>query len=262
MDAITYGSLFLILGSTRLSVLTCCISENPGKHGFLSADAETQEELKDYLLYEEDGHIGLFVMLGETIKPLFYGTVTCMEVKAQGGRCVLHLEALTESYQMDLTVRNRSFQDVAMTSHQLIQKILEPYSQSQILFSIEDKALGQIMVQYQETDWEFLNRVLSAYGASAYIAGNEPGIYLRVGLMDTEEDADWDLLPYVLHRNAAPRETKKGLKGQICYQIETYDILPLGEKVLFKGKELYIESKDFSGRDFLSADIICILQRD
>ena len=113
MDAITYGSLFLILGSTRLSVLTCCISENPGKHGFLSADAETQEELKDYLLYEEDGHIGLFVMLGETIKPLFYGTVTCMEVKAQGGRCVLHLEALTESYQMDLTVRNRSFQDVA-----------------------------------------------------------------------------------------------------------------------------------------------------
>ena len=153
---------------------------------------------------------------------------------------MLHLEALTESYQMDLTVRNRSFQDVAMTSHQLIQKILEPYSQSQILFSIEDKALGQIMVQYQETDWEFLNRVLSAYGASAYIAGNEPGIYLRVGLMDTEEDADWDLLPYVLHRNAAPRETKKGLKGQICYQIETYDILPLGKKVLFKGKELYI----------------------
>ena len=75
---------------------------------------------------------------------------------------MLHLEALTESYQMDLTVRNRSFQDVAMTSHQLIQKILEPYSQSQILFSIEDKALGQIMEQYQETDWEFLNRVLSA----------------------------------------------------------------------------------------------------
>ena len=271
MDAITYGSLFLILGSTRLSVLTCCISENPGKHGFLSADAETQEELKDYLLYEEDGHIGLFVMLGETIKPLFYGTVTCMEVKAQGGRCVLHLEALTESYQMDLTVRNRSFQDVAMTSHQLIQKILEPYSQSQILFSIEDKALGQIMVQYQETDWEFLNRVLSAYGASAYIAGNEPGIYLRVGLMDTEEDADWDLLPYVLHRNAAPRETKKGLKGQICYQIETYDILPLGEKVLFKGKELYIGKIErffrqglFRGTAicYTVRDIICILQRD
>lgn len=241
MDAITYGSLFLILGSTRLSVLTCCISENPGKHGFLSADAETQEELKDYLLYEEDGHIGLFVMLGETIKPLFYGTVTCMEVKAQGGRCVLHLEALTESYQMDLTVRNRSFQDVAMTSHQLIQKILEPYSQSQILFSIEDKtvriegksrswlmdrekhsrsfqnakmtfqelaqeilanykdadliyaaagkAVGSLIVQYEETDWEFLQRVLSREGIMITPDCRQPGLKLYAGVPELMESA-------------------------------------------------------------------------
>ena len=163
MDAITYGSLLLKLGNTQLSVRECYINENPGSHGVLSVDAETQEELKDYLLYEEDGHIGLFAMIGESSKPLFFGTVTRMEVKVQGGRCVLHLEALTESYQMDTMPRNRSFQDTAMTSHQLIHKILEPYLQSQIQFSIEDKALKQIIVQYQETDWAFLNRVLSLY---------------------------------------------------------------------------------------------------
>lgn len=155
MDAITYGSLFLMLGSTRLPVLACSISENPGSHGILSADAETQEEWKDYLLYEEDGRIGLFAEPGDSILPLFYGMVTRLEVKVQGGRCVLHLEALTESYQMDIAVNNRSFQDTAMTSHQLVKKILEPYPQSQILFSIEDKELEQIAVQYQETDWAF-----------------------------------------------------------------------------------------------------------
>lgn len=244
MDAISYGSLFLMLGSTPLSVLSCNISENPGSHGFFSADAETQEELKDYLLYEEDGHIGLFAAIEDSVKPLFYGTVTRMEAKVQGGRCVLHLEALTESYQMDLVMKNRSFQDIAMTSHQLIKKILEPYPQTQILFSIEDKELEQIIVQYQETDWAFLNRILSSYGVSTYIAGNEPGIYLRAGLMDTEEDAEWDSLPYILQRNIAPKDTEKELKGQICYQVEAYDILPLGEKVLFKGKELYIGKID------------------
>ena len=244
MDAITYGSLFLMLGSTRLPVLACSISENPGSHGILSADAETQEEWKDYLLYEEDGRIGLFAEPGDSILPLFYGMVTRLEVKVQGGRCVLHLEALTESYQMDIAVNNRSFQDTAMTSHQLVKKILEPYPQSQILFSIEDKELEQIAVQYQETDWAFLNRVLSSYGVSAYIAGNRQGIYLRAGLMDTEEDADWDSLPYILRRDVAPRETNRELKGQICYQVEAYDILPLGEKVLFKGKELYIGKVD------------------
>ncbi len=106
---------------------------------------------------------------------------------------------------------NRSFQDVAMTSHQLISKDIGSLIRKvRFCFSIEDKALGQIMVQYQETDWEFSEpcffprmvpvRILQAMNR---------GIYLRVGLMDTEEDADWDLLPYVLHRNAAPRETKK-----------------------------------------------------
>ena len=244
MEAITYGSLFLMLGSTRLSVLACSVNENPGRHGFLSADAETQAELKDYILYEEDGHIGLYAAPGDSVLPLFFGMVTRMEVKVQGGRCVLHLEALTESYQMDLAVNNRSFQDTAMTSRQLVRKILKPYSQSQILFSIEDKKLEQIVVQYQETDWAFLNRILSAYGVSAFIAGNEPGIYLRAGLMDTEEDTDWDALPYVLHRDTAPRETGRTLKGQICYQVEAYDILPLGEKVLFHGKELYIGKID------------------
>lgn len=240
MDAITYGSLLLKLGDTKLSVRECYISEKPGHHGILSADAEAPEELKDYLLYEEDGHVGLFAMIEETSQPLFYGIVTHMEVKVQGGRCVLCLKALTESYQMDMTPRTRSFQDTAMTSHQLIREIMEPYSQSKALFSIEDSELKQIMVQYQETDWEFLNRVLSLYGISAYIAGNERGICLRAGLMDTEEDADWDMLPYILQRNTAPRETGKGLKGQICYQVEAYDIFPLGEKVHFKGKELYI----------------------
>lgn len=244
MDAITYGNLFLMLGSTRLSVLACSISENPGRHGFLSTDAETQAELKDYILYEEDGHIGLYAKPGDSVLPLFFGTVTRMEAKVQGGRCVLHLEALTESYQMDLAANNRSFQDTAMTSRQLVGKILEPYPQGQIRFSVEDKELGQIVVQYQETDWAFLNRVLSAYGVSAFIAGNEPGIYLRAGLMDTEEDADWDALPYVLRRDTAPRETGRTLEGQICYQVEAYDILPLGEKVPFHGKELYIGKID------------------
>ncbi len=244
MDAITYGNLFLMLGNTRLSVLTCRISEKPGSHGALTANAETQAELKDYILYEEDSRIGLFTEAEDSILPLFYGIVTRMEVKVQGGRCVLHLEALTKSYQMDLAVRNRSFQDIAMTSHQLVKKILEPYEQSQVLFSIEDKELGQIAVQYQETDWAFLNRILSAYGVSAYGAGNEPGIYLRVGLMDAEENADWDHLPCVLRRNTAPREADRGLKGQVCYQVDAYDILPLGEKVLYKGKELYIGKID------------------
>lgn len=240
MEAAAFDSLFLILGNTQLTVLSCCISERPGEHGTLCADAQTQAEWKDYLLYEEDAYVGLFAIIKNSVQPLFYGVVMQMEVKVQGGRCVLHLEALTESCRMDFAVKNRSFQDIAMTSHELIKNILKPYEKSQVLFSIENKPLNQIAVQYQETDWEFLKRILSFYGVSACAAANQPGICIRAGFMDTCEDADWELLPYTLQRNMAQTDKKSVKKAQICYQIETYDIFPLGEKVTFKGKELYI----------------------
>lgn len=37
MDAITYGELILTLGDTELSVLELAVSEEPGKHGRMTA---------------------------------------------------------------------------------------------------------------------------------------------------------------------------------------------------------------------------------
>ena len=38
---------------------------------------------------------------------------------------------------------------------------MEPYPQKQLLFAIPDVEMGRIAIQYQETDWAFLNRFLS-----------------------------------------------------------------------------------------------------
>ena len=41
-DAVTYGNLQLMLGETLLSVYQLNIIEEPGKHGRMYADAQTQ----------------------------------------------------------------------------------------------------------------------------------------------------------------------------------------------------------------------------
>lgn len=241
MDAITYGQLVLMLGDTAMPVFQLVIRENPGCHGTLSATLAAEEGAKDYLLYEENASVALFVIQGEALHPLFFGIVTDMSVKTSGKQCIVYLEAVTGSYQMDFFAQNRSFQDTALTSHQLVEKVMEPYKeQSKVLFSIPEEELGQIMVQYQETDWVFLNRILSRYGICACVDSAKPGICLRLGLMDTEEDADWDGLPYKVMRDAAPADTGRTLKGQICYEVEAYDLFPLGEKVRFHDQDLYI----------------------
>lgn len=241
MDAITYGQLVLMLGDTTMPVFQLVIRENPGSHGTLSATLAVEEGAKDYLLYEENSSVALFVIQSKGLKPLFYGIVTDMNVRTSGKQCIVYLKAVTGSYKMDFFAQNRSFQDTALTSHQLVEKVMEPYKeQSKVLFSIPDEELGQIMVQYQETDWAFLNRILSRYGIHAYIDSAKPGICLRAGLMDTEEDADWDHLPYKVTRDTAPADAERTLKGQLCYEVETYDIFPLGEKVRFHDQDLYI----------------------
>lgn len=58
--------------------------------------------------------------------------------------------------------------------------------------------------------------------------------------MDISEETDWDSLPYTVSRNTAPKNADRPLKGQICYTVEAYEIVPLGEMVMFHGLELYI----------------------
>ncbi len=241
MDAITYGQLVLVLGNTPMPVFRLTIQEEQGRHGRLSASAGVEEGAKDYLLYEESAGVALYVMRDKALEPLFFGLLTSMNIKTSGKQCIVCLEAVTGSYQTDFFAQNRSFQDTALTSHELVEKVMEPYQeQSKVLLSIPDEELGQIMVQYQETDWAFLNRILSRYGSAVYVDSAKPGIYLRAGLMHTHEDADWDHLPYKVMRNVAPTDAEKKLKGQLCYTVEAYELFPLGEKVHFHDQDLYI----------------------
>nr|WP_300865923.1 contractile injection system protein, VgrG/Pvc8 family [uncultured Acetatifactor sp.] len=240
MAAIDYESLCLMLGDTRLRIISLTVSEGVGRHGYLTAEAETGVEEKDYLLYEEKGNVALYAVMDGSPRLLFSGSLTRMEVHTAGGRCEVQLKAATWSSKMDADVRNRSFQDTAMTSRQLISKVMEPYPQKQLLFSIPDVELGRIAVQYQETDWAFLNRLLSGFGSALCVDSAAQGICLRAGLMDTEEDADWDALPYTVSRDTAPADVEMKLKGQLCYRVEAYDVFPPGEKVRFHEKDLYI----------------------
>lgn len=239
-EAVTYENLLLQLGQTPLSVHHLTITEEPGRHGRLSVDAETEEGAKDYLLYEEFGGVALYADRGESLQPLFYGIVTRMEVAARGGRCEVSLEAVTQSYLMDLAALDCSFQDTAMTSHQLVKGIMESYPGSQARIAVPDEPLGRIAVQYQETDWEFIKRVLSGQGAAVYADSTLPGIHLRMGLADEQEETDWDRLPYTVVRDTAPENASKGPKGQVRYTVQADDIFPLGKKVLFHGQELYV----------------------
>lgn len=239
-DAVTSGSLCLIAGGVAAPVIDLDLDESPNRHGRISAVIMVDEQMKEYILYEGVGSVSLLCLKDRAFQPLFQGIVSRMKAESAGDLYYMHIDAVTDSYLMDLSPYNMSFQDTAMTSHQLVRHLMGFYPNSQPLLSIPDQPMGRIAIQYQETSWEFLKRILSEFEDSIYVDSTSLGIRLKIGLQEMEEHVDWDKTPYTVRRSPAPRDTDKQLKDQLVYQVTAYDILPLGGKVSFHDRDLYI----------------------
>lgn len=239
--AVTYDSLLLAVGEVMAKVVDLEIREESNEHGALFVTAIAGRQEKDYMLHEGTGNMGLLYGKRGGMKSLFQGTVTGMSIAARGDMYLISIRAKTFSSLMDIRKCNFSFQDIAMSSHEMIRFLLEPYPGSGAIISIPDVPINRIYLQYQETTWDFLKRFLSGYGDCLYPDSATQGIKLRAGLQGQTEEADWDRLPYMLIREMPPKDAKKGLKGQVAYVVEAYEILSLGARVQFRGKELYVK---------------------
>ncbi len=239
--AVTYDSLLLAVGEVMAKVVDLEVREESNEHGALFVTAIAGRQEKDYMLHEGTGNIGLLYGKRGSMKSLFQGTVTEMSIAARGDMYLISIHAKTFSSLMDIRKCNFSFQDIAMSSHEMIRFLLEPYPESGAIISIPDVPINRIYLQYQETTWDFLKRFLSGYGDCLYPDSATQGIKLRAGLQGQPEKADWDRLPYMLIRDMPPKDAEKALKGQVAYVVEAYEILTLGAHVQFRGKELYVK---------------------
>lgn len=152
-----------LIGLQVKKLLQVHIEHEPGKHGRLKLEADLEEEDKDTSIHEAlDGQV--ICLRGNKEgkrEPIFYGVITGIEGRSMGKSYYVKVTAHTFSFLMDIKKKSRSFQDTSMTMGKLVSQITKEYGgQCQILF--RDKALGEIVVQYDETDWEFIKRLLSS----------------------------------------------------------------------------------------------------
>ncbi|WP_077611734.1 contractile injection system protein, VgrG/Pvc8 family [Clostridium sp. Marseille-P2415] len=137
---------------------------SPGGHGNLWLSGYLAGENGEETLFRFSENDSITVCVGEG-NLLFSGILTKVSVAGAGETVKISAEVKSRSILMDQKKRSRSFQDVNMTYSQLFQTILSEYPGSDIKLSIPDRPLGEIAVQYKETDWEFLKRMLSMLNA-------------------------------------------------------------------------------------------------
>ena len=246
-EAITYKDLFLSFIQTTY-IRTLDIRQRSGEHASLYLEAVLHSEIE-----ENDLHgIGetmtlLYVQEGE-IKPLFYGVIDEISTKKDGDSRILFLEAWDATRIMDTEKRFRAFQNPAMKVKELVDEVMKTYPGCDYKLHIPNVSIGQLLMQYGETDWEFLKRIFSKYYAPVYPDPAFDAVRLQMGESKMTEDWNWDAYPFELFQNFEELNARKenGFAELSCaqtvqYQVESYDIASLGSQVCYKGNSWYIK---------------------
>jgi len=104
------------------------------------------------------------------------------------------------------------------------------------------------VVQYQETDWEFVRRMASRFGLCVYPEPSTGGAKVYLGIPETGDVCKLEETGYTARVDRrfykAGGEAAGYSRGQfLTYEVESWEDYRVGDRTLFQGKELYILGK-------------------
>ena len=107
---------------------------------------------------------------GEQAKILFCGLCKHINIKTEGitvnSVCQMELELISFSYLMDIKKVNRSYQNQLMPYDQLLSTVNKDNNSSVHGNTMSGKLIGRFVLQYHESNWQFLKRISSQHNES------------------------------------------------------------------------------------------------
>lgn len=253
MKEIPTGTLYIKGGFGIERILDVTMREYPGEHSFA--------EIKGTAGIGENGHWGFEgVIANESVElyvqgeemPLYIGIIQEAELEEENGLHLIKLHIASGSILLDLKKKSRSYQDAGQSYGQVIDKVLEPWDTAAIYpRELDERAIGFPIIQYRETDWEFLKRLASRFYFSLYPEPVMGGAKLYLGIPETGAVVRLDEDEYTVHMDRRFYD----MGGEACglsrrqfitYEVTSSECCRVGDRVVFLGQELFICAK--SGR--------------
>lgn len=149
---------------------------------------------------------------------------------------------------MDIKKKNRSFQNESSTYRNVIDIVNADYSNIQIKDDItETSKIDTFVVQYKETDWEFIKRLVSYFNSWVVPECQLGDIKYSIGKAGMLDTYSLDEFNYSIKKELQEFKVKdsngvSGLddKDLITYEVVTNKMLNLCDAVSFKGRNLYV----------------------
>lgn len=228
-----------------LEILECEIESKIGAHSALSLLARVEDS---HFFYDmpECQDIEVILHMKEEAKTIFAGIVSDIRLSEEGQGRMVRIEGRSYSWLMDREKHSLSFQNVNMSYQELVEEILSHYEEdleTGLIYSAERQETGSLFVQYNETDWEFVRRVLSQTGLTVTPDCRSRGLKLYAGTPALQEfdksyrvlGIEKDMASYYALK-AKGREI--GTDHYIRYHISSEALMGVFDSVEIKGRKM------------------------
>ena len=221
----------------------------------LTLSGVLDDELKDdYLISVDDQTpISVYYEEEEQEKVIFSGIITNIKQKVINSVYYIEIEAKSYLYLLDTLKWKRDFQDKNMTTHQLIDEVMNGYNNTIYQINIPNEPIGEFILQYNETDFQFLKRIVSKYNQGMVSVMEADTIQLFFGIPDKKVNPKNTISNYSVKKDLEEYSAIKSNDNSdvaeidfISYRIRTQEFFRVGENFEFNGLKLYVKKAIYS----------------
>lgn len=183
------------------------------------------------------------MVLGKENKVLFVGLIEKVEFQIENKFIKATIYCVSTSVLMDRKKKRRSFQNPQMTYMQVINSIISEYEDSSLIWQTgADRAIKYPLIQYDETDWEFIKRLASHFHTVIYPESQVSDITLYLGckkgrVQEQIQDRHIEFSRVGIRDNYYTEggfEEKKNREEASCLEVTDRDDWNVGDTILWE----------------------------
>lgn len=189
---------------------------------------------------------------------LFSGVIESLKIDTENGLRLLTIEGLSNTIYTDIKRKVRTFQDKNM-SYQKVLDALENDDEraGYIMPESGSEKIGRMLVQYEETDWQFSKRIASRLNTVIIPSSTLDSPYISIGLPRRSQKKEILPVSYSIRKEVGEfldysqnQVDNISERDVIYYELKSREIFDLGDSLSFKGRQLFV----YAAKSFLEGD--------
>ena len=164
METISHLNLS-VEGVPFTSIQSLEISHNINEHAIAVISGEIDSDTAQDYLQRTDERMMITIKTTAEGQPdiLFWGVVDGIDMQNKSQYALLTVTAKSMSVLTDIEKKNKSFQNTAKLYENILQECIG--NLAIVMMGVTDQAIGNMIVQCNETNWEFCKRMASRLSA-------------------------------------------------------------------------------------------------